>query len=57
MSGMIMGGMLEADRHLRAHEARVRVQKRLNIDKATWEKYEQDYEKERAREAARNKNT
>ncbi|OBT48388.1 hypothetical protein VE00_01245 [Pseudogymnoascus sp. WSF 3629] len=55
MSAMIMGGMLEADRRLREHEARIRVQKKLGIglDKASWEKYEQDVRAERARIIAR----
>lgn len=54
MSAMIMGGMLEADRRLREHEARIRVQKKLGIglDKASWEKYE-DVRAEKARIIAR----
>ncbi|KFY16976.1 hypothetical protein V492_00985 [Pseudogymnoascus sp. VKM F-4246] len=55
MSAMIMGGMLEADSRLREHEARIRVQKKLGIglDKASWEKYEQDVRAEKARIIAR----
>ncbi|KFX94507.1 hypothetical protein O988_06267 [Pseudogymnoascus sp. VKM F-3808] len=55
MSAMIMGGMLEADSRLREHEARIRVQKKLGIglDKASWEKYEQDVRAEKARLEAR----
>ena len=58
MSAMIMGGMLEADRRLREHEARIRVQTRLGLglDKAAWAKYEQDFSAEKALEAARDKN-
>lgn len=58
MSAMIMGGMLEADRRLREHEARIRVQKRLGLglDKAAWEKYEEDFQAEQARKAAQDKN-
>jgi hypothetical protein len=58
MSAMIMGGMLEADRRLREHEARIRVQKRLGLglDKAAWEKYEHEFSDEKEREAARDNN-
>ncbi|TVY48022.1 hypothetical protein LOCC1_G001078, partial [Lachnellula occidentalis] len=43
MSGMIMGSCLEADHRIREYEARVRMQKRIMIDRAVWEKYEQEY--------------
>jgi hypothetical protein len=52
MSGMIVGGCLEADKRLREYEARVRVRKRLGMDKAAWDQYESEFEQMRAREAA-----
>lgn len=44
MSGMVFGSMTEADQRLREHEAKVRVLKRMAIDRATWEKYEKEFE-------------
>jgi hypothetical protein len=43
MSGMVFGSMTEADRRLREYEARVRVQKKMAIDRATWENYEKEF--------------
>lgn len=44
LSGMILGGCLEADHRIREYEARVRMQKRILRDKAAWESFEQEYE-------------
>jgi hypothetical protein len=44
MSGMILGGWTEADRRLREYEHRARVQRRMRIDRATWEKFEKEFE-------------
>lgn len=44
MSGMVMGGMIDADRRIRDYEATVRVQRRMRIDRATWERYEKEFE-------------
>ncbi|ETS79781.1 hypothetical protein PFICI_09634 [Pestalotiopsis fici W106-1] len=46
MSGMILGGMLEADGAVRQYEARVRMQKRLARDRAMWETFEKEFEEE-----------
>ena len=46
MSGMVFGGMIEADYRLREYEARVRVQKRLQRDRQMWQKFEEQYGKE-----------
>ena len=50
MSGMIMGGCLEADKRLREFEAKVRVRKRLGMDQHAWEQYELEFAEMRARE-------
>lgn len=50
MSGMILGGCLEADKRLHEFEARVRVRKRLGMDQAAWEHYEQEFAEMRAKE-------
>jgi len=47
MSGMIMGACLSADRSIREYEAKVRMEKRMLRDRATWERYEQEFEEER----------
>ena len=44
MSGMILGGWTEADRRLRSYEAAARVQRRMKIDRAQWEKFEKEFE-------------
>jgi hypothetical protein len=46
MSGMIMGGWIDADARLREYEARARVQRRMRIDQATWEKFERDFQEQ-----------
>jgi hypothetical protein len=43
MSGMILGGWTEADRRLRTYEAAARLQRRMAIDRAQWEKFENEY--------------
>lgn len=44
MSGMVLGSMLEADRRLRQYEVQVRINKKVERDKAAWARYEQEYE-------------
>jgi hypothetical protein len=44
ISGMILGGWTEADRRLRDYEAKVRVERRLRIDRAKWEAFEREFE-------------
>ncbi|KAF2261088.1 hypothetical protein CC78DRAFT_500747, partial [Lojkania enalia] len=44
MSGMIVGGMVEGDRRMRAYELQIRHQKRLTRDMEIWRRYEEDYE-------------
>ena len=43
MSGMVFGSMIEADNRLRAHEWRVRQNKKIARDTEVWRKYEQEY--------------
>lgn len=50
MSGMILGGCLEADKRLREYEMKVRVRKRLGMDQQAWEHYEAEFAEMRARE-------
>lgn len=45
MAGMIVGGMVEADKSMVAYELRVRHQKRLARDMEVWRQYEEDFEK------------
>ena len=40
MSGMTLGGMVEADRRLREYEVLVRRQKRVERDQHVWRKWE-----------------
>ena len=44
MSGMILGGWTEADRRMREYEAKARLQRRMRIDRATWEKFEEEFQ-------------
>lgn len=44
MSGMILGGWTEADRRMREYEAKARLQRRMRIDRATWERFEREYQ-------------
>lgn len=45
MSSMTLGGMVEADRRLRAHEVFMRHNNRLKRDAAVWRAYEADFER------------
>jgi len=49
MSGMILGGMLEADKRMIRYQHQVRYQKRLARDMAVWRQYEESYEEREAR--------
>ena len=40
MSGMTLGGMIEADRRLREYEGVVRRRKRVERDQLVWRKWE-----------------
>lgn len=40
MSGMTLGGMIEADRRIREYEFMIRRSKRRQADEAVWEKWE-----------------
>jgi uncharacterized protein (DUF2236 family) len=53
MSGMILGACLEADSRIRMFEQRVRIQKRLKMDREQWERHEQEFEEMKARVAAK----
>ncbi|KAH7122749.1 hypothetical protein B0J11DRAFT_490094 [Dendryphion nanum] len=44
MSGMIFGGMIEADRRMRTYEHTIRHHKRMARDMEVWRRYEEDYE-------------
>ena len=44
MSGMILGGMIEADKRMIAYEHHVRHQRRLRRDMEVWRRYEEDFE-------------
>lgn len=44
MSGMIVGGYLEADRRMVMYSHRIRNQKRLARDMEVWRRYEDSYE-------------
>ena len=52
MSGMTLGGMIEADRRLRGYEAFVRSEKKRLKDEATWKKWENLIQEEKAIEKA-----
>ncbi|KAH7318579.1 hypothetical protein B0I35DRAFT_432431 [Stachybotrys elegans] len=45
-SAMVGGGIIEADRRLRAWEAEVRRRKRYLRDRAKWERYEEEMMKQ-----------
>ncbi|MCJ1476841.1 hypothetical protein MMC13_005510 [Lambiella insularis] len=56
MSGMTLGGMIEADHRLREYEALVRVQKKRERDEAVWQRYETLLEEEvRAKRAEKSR--
>jgi hypothetical protein len=44
MSGMILGGWTEADRRMREYEAKARLQRRMRIDRATWERFDKEFQ-------------
>ena len=44
MSGMILGGYLEADKRFVAYGHRMRYQKSLARDAEIWRRYEEDFE-------------
>ncbi|KAI5461263.1 hypothetical protein BGZ63DRAFT_424168 [Mariannaea sp. PMI_226] len=46
MSGMVLGGMIEADWSLRRYEQEMRVRRRLMREKTKWEQYEAEIAKE-----------
>jgi len=46
MSGMTLGGMLEADRRVRDYEFVVRAAKKRKADEAVWKRWEGLVEKE-----------
>ncbi|MCJ1292981.1 hypothetical protein MMC34_004534 [Xylographa carneopallida] len=52
MSGMTLGGMVEADRRLREYEALVRRRRRVERDEAVWRRYETLLEEEEAEAGA-----
>lgn len=43
MSGMVLGGMIEADWRLRQFEQQMRIQRRIDREKARWDRYEEEY--------------
>ncbi|KAH8663910.1 hypothetical protein BX600DRAFT_286285 [Xylariales sp. PMI_506] len=43
MSGMVFGGMLEADAKVREYEARLRMDRQIARDRAMWETFEREY--------------
>lgn len=45
MSGMVLGGMIHADRQLRQYESQMRMQRRWLKEKAKWEQYEEEISK------------
>lgn len=44
MSGMILGGMLEADKRMVNYQHRVRYQKKIARDMEIWRRYEDAFE-------------
>lgn len=48
MSGMTLGGMLEADRRVRDYEFVVRAAKKRKADEAVWKRWEGLVSEERA---------
>jgi hypothetical protein len=44
MSGMILGGMLEADQRVVKYQHRMRYERKLQRDMAVWRMYEDSYE-------------
>ncbi|KAI9746362.1 MAG: hypothetical protein M1818_000074 [Claussenomyces sp. TS43310] len=54
MSGMVTGGMLDADSRLRAYELRVRMQRKIANDRANREHYEREYDEPEYRPPPKN---
>lgn len=48
LSGMVLGGYMEADRSVRRFEERIRLQKRAEKDHAIWRQWEQSLDDEAA---------
>jgi hypothetical protein len=46
MSGMVLGGMIEADSRIREYEASMRMRRRLMREQAMWQSFEEKYGKE-----------
>lgn len=46
MSGMVLGGMLEADHRIRDYEAAMRMRRRIAADQARWRQFEETYGKD-----------
>lgn len=44
MSGMVLGGFMEADKRMVAHERIVRHNNRIRRDAAVWRAYEEEFE-------------
>lgn len=44
MSGMVLGGFIEGDKRMVAHEKLVRHNNRIRRDAAIWRAYEEEYE-------------
>lgn len=45
MSGMLVGGMIEGDNRMRDYEAHVRMQRRMQRDRAAWAAFDKEYPK------------
>lgn len=46
MSGMVFGGMVEADYTMRMYEVRMRAQRKLKNDQAKWQRYIEEHGKD-----------
>ncbi|KAK3327547.1 hypothetical protein B0T19DRAFT_441517 [Cercophora scortea] len=46
MSGMVLGGMIEADARLHEYEKTMRMRRRLMRDQAMWQTFEDQYGKD-----------
>ncbi|KAI9898354.1 hypothetical protein N3K66_006714 [Trichothecium roseum] len=45
MSGMVFGGMIDADHRLREYEQKMRIQRRWMKERAKWQRYEEEISK------------
>ncbi|KAJ6789684.1 hypothetical protein PWT90_00548 [Aphanocladium album] len=43
MSGMVVGGMIEADHRLRLYEYQMRMQRRVQREQAKWQRYQDEF--------------